>query len=299
MNNITFSKTGLENPLVQKALFELNSKKLSFVSVCVSELDADEYQRDSKPSLVDEISNNLSIPLLKIIIVSLRDGKYNVIDGKHRVKGIQGIDPKAMVVVMLLEGLTKDEEIEYFEELNDKKNQNTISPYDVFKAVLCKSSLTTDARKHIFSLLYKIAEEEGFVLFKHPRANCDTICSIPTLLKVVKMKDNGGYEFYRKVLKLLKRTWSGCNGIGEARFIKAVAAFVLKYENHFDIDTFCETMKERRVLPSDLLGYAKGKNDTNTVIIGHLVAHYNKGKNNTGLRGKYKLEDHYGYKVHN
>lgn len=78
------------------------------------------YQRHQVPRLVKAIGANFDPLLAGVIVVSIRDGIYYVIDGQQRVSGARIAGIKALAG-LLVEGLTEAQEAGLFRHLNEAR----------------------------------------------------------------------------------------------------------------------------------------------------------------------------------
>ena len=90
-------------------------------------------QRKIKTKKVDDIFNKYDDNLVNQITVSLRDGRYYIIDGQHRVTAIKKkFGSNAVVKCRVIPGLTIKDEASYFRKIN--KSQQEISSNDDFNS---------------------------------------------------------------------------------------------------------------------------------------------------------------------
>lgn len=85
-------------------------------------------QRRLDKDWVDEIADEYDDNLVGIITVSLRDGKYYVIDGQHRVSAIKRkFGANASVMCRVITGLTIKDEAWYFNKINKKRKRMNLN----------------------------------------------------------------------------------------------------------------------------------------------------------------------------
>lgn len=123
--------------------------------VRLANLQADEYQRDRKPSIVARIAGNYNAPAVGVLTISKRNGNHYVVDGCHRVEALRALfGDDAEVAVLLYENLTLEQEIRLFLDLNSGQKP---SPIDRFNARLVlgdavAQELVEFVRKHGYDI---------------------------------------------------------------------------------------------------------------------------------------------------
>jgi hypothetical protein len=77
------------------------------------------YQRPMKMKFVDEKASNFNLALVNPPCVSLRNGKYYVVDGQNTIAIWKKVFGNRKIICKLREGLTEAEESQWFYDINN------------------------------------------------------------------------------------------------------------------------------------------------------------------------------------
>lgn len=245
---------------------EKTSIKTSYQFLLVKDLRLDKYQRDLKMHKIKKYASEFDSTLLTPIVVSKRNGFYYVVDGQHRtvLAKTMGLDG---LMALVYEGLTYEQEADYFTKLNNADGQQTkVDKVDIFKAqVEAKNIRALDIKNITENLGFRIAKAKGN----------NTISAMNTLEKIY---DKYGAEGLKNTLKLLKDTWNGETYSLNNQIMSGTAAFLNIYtrESNFSTKTF---IKQLSSVPSQRVhSEAKGDITTNNFdvkIMNTIFKYYN------------------------
>lgn len=163
--------------------------------------------------------------LLDPLAVSFRDGRFNLIDGQHRVAAMRKMNAgrDVMAPCMVYAGLTYQEEAELCYKLDKAKKRLSLAQST---NALIESGNSEDVKE-----IKRIMEQEGFMwALKKTHGNAYEITA--TRAVVTAFEELGGASFAR-MLRLLDKTWHGDPGSLNAVMISGISLFLTKYGNDF------------------------------------------------------------------
>lgn len=128
-NTVTMTESALAQTVLDGAL-TICGKKIAAVPVSLLRIDKS-YQREPKSDSVQNLIKEWDIDKCDFLLVSFRDGKFNIIDGQHRFTAGEYVGVPALPCIILL-GLTKGQEAIIFARQN--RNVKKLTPYDTYKA---------------------------------------------------------------------------------------------------------------------------------------------------------------------
>lgn len=253
--------------------------KTNYQVVSVDELRIGKYQRSVKMQKVKLMAKDFDKNLLGTITVSSRDGRLYVIDGQHRVvlariKGLKDL------MALVYEGLTYEEEAEYFNKLNGANGEQTrLVRADIFNA-------NVEAKEETSVKIKEIIEGLGLKISKASADN--TIVALNSVLKVYKKH---GDNHFKNTLNLIKNTWSGESISFNNLLITGTAEFLNIYGSdiNFSEDIFEKQLS--KITPVKILREAKSDmttNSNNVRVMNALLKYYN-----SGLRAKKLTNKHF------
>jgi len=232
------------------------------------------YQRPTNPAQVDRIAAAFDEAKLGMIIVSERDGRYNLLDGAHRAAALRKLGyTHAMCIV--LHGLTYQDEAEYFRSQN--QNVRPLTKYNLFKAGL-------EAGDKVCVHINEICQANGFTVSMSSKGfnSISAIYALTTICAVY------GYDCLEATLRLLRATWEGVNDATRREFLVGTAEFVHRF-GHVE---FAERMRYKNLAAiwQDYLAES-GPSSRQTcdpamrrAFCWVLVRHYNKGLNSNSKK---------------
>lgn len=221
------------------------------------------YQRATSDAQVAKIVRDFDESKLGALTVSLRDGKYHIVDGLHRSKALKTLGyTHALCVVLTC--LTYEQEADFFRKQN--QNKRGIVTFDDFRAGL-------EANDEMCVRVNAIVKDNDFEI---GRGGFFKIAAIQALFTIVR---DYGYDTLDDTLCLIASTWSGIPKASQCESLLGVAEFVHRY----GMVDFAERLKDKfsvvyydyteamRVRGSIGTATSRGK------FCRVLVEHYNKG----------------------
>ena len=115
------------------------------------------YQRTVKQRRVDEIVREWNDRKLTPVVVSFRDGKFNVVDGQNRIAAMRQMAGGGDVIVpcMIYTGMTYEQEAELYAKLD--KGKRPLTPRQHTKALIESGSDASVME------IKRLVEDVGFV----------------------------------------------------------------------------------------------------------------------------------------
>ena len=235
------------------------------------------YQRPVKDCDVDKLVREWDPRLLTPLVVSYRDGRYNLVDGQHRVCAMRkkngGKDVTALCRVY--HGLTYEQEAELYYKLDQAKGHLRL-------AHATKALVESGADAEIIEIK-RLLEGAGFVwALDKPTGESFEIEATRAVINAYRLL--GGAAFSR-MLELAARTWPGSPASVKASFLSGMALFLKTYETELDDEVFIKRLSA--VDPEEIL--RRGKADFSTNKAALRFARVILGKYNSQQRGGRKL----------
>lgn len=167
------------------------------------------YQRPVNPKEVERLVREWDERLLDFVTVSYRDGRFNVVDGQHRISALRQMNGGrgVMVSCRVYDRLTYEQEAELCYKLDKAKKRLSLSQST---NALVESGMDPEALE-----IRRLVEECGFTWAlgrKHGKTG--EIVATRALVNAYRML--GGAAFTR-MLCLLRDTWRGSAGVGSLR----------------------------------------------------------------------------------
>jgi hypothetical protein len=184
-----------------------------------------DYQRNTNDRQVSAIVKKFDEAKLGSLTVSLRDGKYYIIDGLHRSKALKALN-YTHAPCIVLRGLTYEQEAAYFR--NQNQDRRGITKFDDYKAGL-------EAKDEVCLKIDEILRANEFQVGK---GGFYKIAAVKALFTIVK---EYGYKTLDDTLCLLASTWSNVDRASSSEFLLGVAEFVHRY----GVAEFSERMKDK------------------------------------------------------
>jgi hypothetical protein len=222
------------------------------------------YQRLTSPKHVSNIVKHFNEAKLNLLTISLREGKYYIIDGLHRAEALRALRYTHAPCIVLT-GMTYEQEADFFRRQNELKR--IITTFDDFKAGM-------EAKDEVCINITKILKNNGFQI---GRGGFYKINSIRALYNIV---NDYGYAILDDTLFLLANTWNNIPEASSCRFLMGVAEFVSRYGIVAD---FAERLKDKfAVICYDYDETMRVRGSIRSTashrkLCQILVEHYNKG----------------------
>ena len=247
------------------------NQRLAFIPLTA--IEPSDYQRVTNPKQVKSIVQNFDEAKLGALTVSLRDGKYYIIDGAHRLSALRTLK-YTHALCEILTGLTHEQEADYFRRQGQDKR--ALRPIDLFKA-----GIIAGDEKCI--KINEIVKSNSFQIgFSYK--NFYVLGAIHALFSIV---EDYGYETLDDTLCLIVNTWAGIAKATTGAVLLGVAEFVNRYGvAEFDrrlCDSFAVVWYEYKEKMRGSQYTLKARNCMCRIF----VDHYNKG---LGSRSRKKLK---------
>ena len=174
---------------------EKKTTNQNFTYVPLTKIEPSNYQRTTSHTQVKNIIKYFDEAKLGTLTVSLRDGKYYIIDGAHRLSALRALK-YSHALCEVLTGLTASDEADYFRRQGQDKR--ALKPLDLFKAGII-------AGDEKCLRINEIIKSNSFHIgFSHK--NFYQIGAINALFSIV---DEYGFEVLDDTLCLIASTWTG------------------------------------------------------------------------------------------
>lgn len=210
------------------------------------------YQRPVNPKEVERLIREWDERLLDPIIVSFRDGKFNVVDGQHRISAMRKMNGGngVMVNCKVYNGLTYEQEADLCYKLDKAKKRLSLSQST---NALAESGADAEVAE-----VKRLVENSGFVwALGKSHGNTGEIASTRTVINAYRLL--GGHAFTR-MLSLMQCTWHGDSRSLTAALISGMALFVKTYDTELVDQTFIKQFS--KVDPDEI--NRRGKSDFTT-----------------------------------
>ena len=210
------------------------------------------YQRPVDEKEVARLIREWDDRLLDPIIVSFRDGKFNVVDGQHRIAAMRRMNggKEVMVDCKVYNGLTYEQEADLCYKLDKAKKRLTLAQAT---NALAESGTDEDIRT-----VKSLIEANGFIWALSRRSGAaNEIGSIRALMK--SWRALGDTEFSR-MLMLLRCTWGGHPGSLTSFVLSGMTLFLKTYGTEMDDRLFIRQLS--KVDPNEII--KRGKVDFST-----------------------------------
>ena len=240
------------------------------------------YQRDldnpSAKKLIREWDDRLFDPL----IVSFRDGRYNLIDGQHRLTALRYMNGGDDVIVQcrVFTGMTYEEEAAMCVQLDKSRN-----PMRLSQSVNATLEAGNDPK---LNEIWRLTDYEGF---KWPVGHTHSKeYEIVANRALISAYDLLGASLFDRMLVLLRNTWKGEPVSLCGMMLSGLALFLKTYETELDDDTFVRRLSTCE--PAVIIRQAKSDYSTNNSALRcarGLLDKYNKGSRG-GKKLAYRLQ---------
>ncbi len=255
--------------------------KHTFLPLAALEIDP-AVQRALDRAWVREHAAAFDPELFGEIVVSLRQGRYFVVDGQHRTELLRSFgwhDQK--VPVLLYEGLTLAEEAELFLGLADRK---AIRTFDKFRI-----RITSGDR--VACDVQRIVRACGLVLDQqHKDGAIGAVVSLERVYRGCGLAKKETPELLTRTLRLLKGAWGVSPDAFEGSLIHGAGLVLFRYADKVDDASFAQKLSKARGGPAGLIGIARGYMDSKRRPGGQCMAAAMVDTYNVGRRTG-KLED--------
>ena len=235
------------------------------------------YQRPVLDRAVDKLVREWDPRLLTPLVVSYRDGRYNLVDGQHRVCAMRkkngGKDVTALCRVY--HGLTYEQEAELYYMLDQTRGKLRLGH-------ATKALVESGANAEIIDVKQRI-EDAGFTwALDRPTGEPFEIAATRAVINAYRLL--GGAAFSR-MLGLIAGAWHGTPSSLKGSIFSGMALFVKTYETELVDQTFIKRLSA--VDPDEII--RRGKVDFSTNKAALRFARVILSKYNGHQRGGRKL----------
>ena len=225
------------------------------------------YQRPVLQKDVDKIIREWNGREITPVVVSFRDGKFNVVDGQHHIEAMrQKAGGRDVIVPCIIHtGMTYEQEAELYARLDRDKKRLTLRQYT--KAVVEAGS---DAN---IMEVKRLTEEVGFIwALGEPTGEPFEIAPIRALINAYQLL---GGEAFARMLSLLAGAWQGTPNSLKASMLSGMALFVKTYEVELSDRAFIRRMSI--VSPEEIIRLGRIETDVGLRFARIILDKYNGG----------------------
>ena len=225
------------------------------------------YQRPVLQKDVDKIIREWNGREITPVVVSFRDGKFNVVDGQHHIEAMrQKAGGRDVIVPCIIHtGMTYEQEAELYARLDRDKKRLTLRQYT--KAVVEAGS---DAN---IMEVKRLTEEVGFIwALGEPTGEPFEIAPIRALINAHQLL---GGEAFARMLSLLAGAWQGAPNSLKASMLSGMALFVKTYEVELSDRAFIRRMSI--VSPEEIIRLGRIETDVGLRFARIILDKYNGG----------------------
>ena len=225
------------------------------------------YQRPVEQKDVDKIIREWNGREITPVVVSFRDGKFNVVDGQHHIEAMrQKAGGRDVIVPCIIHtGMTYEQEAKLYARLDRDKKQLTLRQYT--KAVVEAGS---DAN---IMEVKRLTEEVGFIwALGEPTGEPFEIAPIRALINAHRLL---GSEGFSRMLTLMAGAWRGMPNSLKASMLSGMALFLKTYEAELNDWTFIRRMSI--VSPEEIIYLGRIETDVGLRFARIILDKYNGG----------------------
>ena len=225
------------------------------------------YQLPVEQKDVDKIIREWNGREITPVVVSFRDGKFNVVDGQHHIEAMrQKAGGRDVIVPCIIHtGMTYEQEAELYARLDRDKKRLTLRQYT--KAVVEAGS---DAN---IMEVKRLTEEVGFIwALGEPTGEPFEIAPIRALINAHRLL---GSEGFSRMLTLMAGAWRGMPNSLKASMLSGMALFLKTYEAELNDWTFIRRMSI--VSPEEIIYLGRIETDVGLRFARIILDKYNGG----------------------
>lgn len=201
------------------------------------------YQRPVKQEKVDEIIREWNPRKITPIVVSFRNGTFNIVDGQHHAEAMRQMAGGRDVIVpcIIHTGMTYQEEAKMYADLDTDKTP--LTPRQHTKALVEAGS---DPK---IMDIQRLVEDGGFTWALDIQTGVPyEIAPVRTLINAYQLLGSAGFS---RMLALLAGAWQGTPHSLRSAMLSGMALFLKTYEPELDDQTFIESMSA--VSPDEII----------------------------------------------
>lgn len=194
------------------------------------------YQRPVRTSHVDKLVRHWNPTYLTPIEVSYRDGKYNVVNGQHRLSAIEKMTGGKDVAVQCLvyTGLTYEQEAAMYYLLD--KTSGHLKLANAIKALL-----ESNTDPELIDIKQRI-ERAGFTWALDKPSG--VTYEIKPVRAIINAYQKLGGQTFSRMLGLMAGTWHGTQNSLKSGMISGMALFLKAHENELEDHEFVRRLAE-------------------------------------------------------
>lgn len=192
------------------------------------------YQRPVNPKEVDRLIREWDDRLFDPIIVSFRDGKFNVVDGQHRIAALRKMNDGngVMVKCKVYSGLTYEQEAELYYKLDKAKKRLSLSQSTNALAESGADAEVTEVKRlvEICGFAWALGKSHG---------KTGEIVSTRALMNAYRQLNGPAFS---RMLSLMWSAWQGDPRSLTAAVISGMTLFVKTYGTELDDKAFIKRL---------------------------------------------------------
>lgn len=177
------------------------------------------------PSTITKIVKNFQPNKVRVIQVSFRDGKYYVIDGKHRVTAIsQLFGQDALVPCEIFDGMTYEDEARYAAE-QDENKRNVAPDQKIF--------MMAEAGDDDSKFILRTLKNNNLFIGNTDNINSQKNNYITCAGKLIRIYKSMAKQEFEEYIKILFAAWGGAKRSLDGKVIGGLAKFYNTYKKKF------------------------------------------------------------------
>ena len=201
-----------------------NNQKIE--SIGLSEIMVGAYQRNVSDARALRIAKEFDAAKVGVLIVSKRANIFYIIDGQHRLNAMRILNIEYANCIVL-EGLTYEEESDYFRKQN--KDYRALSLQDRFLAGV-------EAHDEMCMKINAVINKNGFVINRSNRSHDAKALNAVKAVELI--CELYGYEILDKTLELISRTWPGDTHAKQREMLVGISEFINTHGPRITKETF-------------------------------------------------------------
>lgn len=238
------------------------------------------YQRTVRPKRIRELKEKWDTRYLEPLVVSFRDGKFNVVDGQHRIAILReksgGAD--CLVDCMVYDGMSYEDEADFCYELDKSKQPMSLSQSTNARVESARDPTTTTIRD--------LMEQYGFTwALGKARPKPYEVTATQAVINAYKLL---GSELFGRMLWLMAGAWHGDLYSLCAAMFSGMSLFLKTYETELDDYAFVQRLGGTS--PEEIVRRSKSDFSTNKMslrVARVILIKYNKAH---GTKLPYRFE---------
>lgn len=208
-----------------------NTEKIlpTYEMIELSKIEVADYQRITNSRIVKDIVKNFKSQKLGVLTISLRDGKYYIVDGLHRLTALKMMN-HSFAMCEVHRKMKYEEEAELFYSQGD--NRRKLATGDVFFAKL-------EAKDETAMRIESVITSQGFSVLRKGGKSSYKIAAISTVCEIERLY---GLRNLNKTLSLIRNTWNGSPSSTDSKILMGVSLFVKNHEDEIKESVFVKRL---------------------------------------------------------